>query len=225
MRIKSLLAVTLVAAMPLAHAADPKLTTDKQRLSYTIGFQMASQLRSDGIDVDPASLTQAITDVLSGADLKLTQEEMQATVEKYRDQRMAQMRETADRNLKASEAFLEKNKKEKDIVSLPSGVQYKVMKKGSGKKPAPTDTVSVNYRGTLIDGTEFDSNTNSGKPVTFPINGVIQGWQEVLPLMEEGSKWQVFIPPALAYGERGTGGTIGPNEALIFDIELVKVDK
>lgn len=225
MRIKSLLAVSLVAALPMAHAADSKLATEKQRLSYTIGFQMASQLRSDGIDVDPASLTQAITDVLSGGDLKLTQEEMQATVEKYRDQRMTQMRETADRNLKASEAFLDKNKKAKDIVSLPSGVQYKVMKKGGGQKPAPTDTVSVNYRGTLIDGTEFDSNADSGQPVTFPINGVIQGWQEVLPLMEEGAKWQVFIPPALAYGERGSGGTIGPNEALIFDIELVKVDK
>lgn len=224
MRIKSLLAVTLVAALPLAHAADPKPTTEKQRLSYTIGFQMASQLRGDGIDVDPAILTQAITDVLTGADIKLSQEEMQATVEKYRDQRMSQMREAADRNLKASQAFLEKNKKEKDVVTTASGVQYKVEKKGSGKKPAPTDTVSVNYRGTLIDGTEFDSNAESGQPVTFPINGVIQGWQEVLPLMEEGAKWKVFIPPALAYGERGTGGTIGPNEALVFDIELVKVN-
>lgn len=224
MRMKLLCAATLLALMPLAQAADPKPTTDKQRLSYTIGFQMATQLKGDGIDVDPATLTQAITDVLTGADIKLTEQEMQAAVQKYRDQRMSQMQETAGRNLKASEAFLEKNKKEKDVVSLASGIQYKVLKTGAGKKPASTDTVSVNYRGTLINGVEFDSNAESGEPVTFPINGVIQGWQEILPMMEEGAKWQVFIPPALAYGERGTGGTIGPNEALIFDIELVKIN-
>jgi FKBP-type peptidyl-prolyl cis-trans isomerase FklB len=224
MTLKLLTAAALLALAPLAQAADSKFTTDKQRLSYAIGFQIGSQLKGDGLDLDTSALSQAIMDVLAGTDPQLTPDEMQAAVDKYRDQRMAQHQAAAQKNLEASSKFLEENKKNKDIVTLDSGLQYKVLTKGTGKKPSPTDSVTVNYRGTLTNGVEFDSSYSSGKPVTFPVNRVIQGWQDVLPMMEEGAKWQVFIPPQLAYGENGSGGTIGPNEALIFEIELVKVN-
>jgi FKBP-type peptidyl-prolyl cis-trans isomerase FklB len=121
------------------------------------------------------------------------------------------------------EAFLSENKKKEGVKTLPSGLQYKVIKAGTGKKPGLNDTVTVQYRGTLIDGTEFDSSYRRGQPATFPVSGVIPGWTEALPLMEEGAKWQLFIPPNLAYGERGAGGLIGPNAALIFEVELISV--
>jgi FKBP-type peptidyl-prolyl cis-trans isomerase FklB len=132
-------------------------------------------------------------------------------------------KESADKNLKAGEAFLAENAKKEGVVTLPSGLQYKVIEAGSGKTPKASDTVTVNYRGTLIDGKEFDSSYKRGEPATFPVSGVIAGWTEALQLMKEGAKWQLVIPPGLAYGEKGAGPVIGPNSTLVFEVELIKV--
>jgi len=131
----------------------------------------------------------------------------------------------SEKQKQRGEAFLAENKKKEGVKTLPSGLQYKVVKAGSGKKPKLDDTVTVQYRGTLIDGTEFDSSFRRGQPATFPVSGVIPGWTEALPLMEEGAKWQLFIPPKLAYGERGAGGLIGPNATLIFEVELISIQE
>jgi len=134
-------------------------------------------------------------------------------------------KQQGEKNKKEGEIFLEANKKKEGVQTLPSGLQYKVLKAGAGKKPTATDTVTVHYRGTLIDGKEFDSSYQRGKPVTFPVNGVIPGWTEALPLMEEGAKWELFIPSNLAYGERGAGRDIGPNATLIFEVELISIEE
>jgi FKBP-type peptidyl-prolyl cis-trans isomerase FklB len=131
----------------------------------------------------------------------------------------------SEKQKQRGEAFLAENKKKEGVKTLPSGLQYKVVKAGSGKKPKLDDTVTVHYRGTLIDGTEFDSSLRRGKPATFPVSGVIPGWTEALPLMEEGAKWQLFIPPKLAYGERGAGSLIAPNATLIFEVELISIQE
>lgn len=204
-------------------AAEPKLDNDKSKFSYAIGVSIGRQIKGDGLDVDSAALTQAITDMINGTPPRLKPEEMQAAVENMQKKRNEQKQAMADKNLKSGKDFLAKNKKEKGVTELPNGMQYKVIKEGNGKQPKPTDTVSVHYRGTLISGTVFDSSIDRGEPATFPLNGVIKGWQEILPMMKEGAKWQVFIPASLAYGENGAGASIGPNETLIFEIELLSV--
>jgi FKBP-type peptidyl-prolyl cis-trans isomerase FklB len=147
----------------------------------------------------------------------------------FQKEMMAKQQELAKRlgekNKKEGEAFLSENRKKEGIKALPSGLQYKVVKAGTGKKPKSTDTVTTHYRGTLIDGTEFDSSYRRGQPASFPVSGVIPGWTEALQLMEEGAKWQLFIPPNLAYGERGAGSQIGPNATLIFEIELISIQE
>jgi FKBP-type peptidyl-prolyl cis-trans isomerase len=140
-----------------------------------------------------------------------------------REKQQAKMQVAGDANKKEGEAFLADNKSKEGVVALPSGLQYKVLKEGNGPKPTATDSVVCNYRGTLINGTEFDSSTKHGGPATFPVNGVIKGWTEALQLMPVGSKWQLFVPPDLAYAERGAGGDIGPNATLIFEVELVSI--
>jgi FKBP-type peptidyl-prolyl cis-trans isomerase FklB len=148
---------------------------------------------------------------------------MQAAFQAQQKKDMEKQAAVAKKNLDAGQAFLEANKKKEGVVTLPSGLQYKVVTEGKGKQPKSTDTVVAHYRGTLINGTEFDSSYQRNEPATFPVGGVIKGWQEALPLMKEGAKWQVYIPSDLAYGPRGAGGDIGPNEVLIFDIELLSV--
>jgi FKBP-type peptidyl-prolyl cis-trans isomerase FklB len=143
----------------------------------------------------------------------------------FQKEMMAKQQAMADKNKKEGEAFLAENKKKEGVKTLPSGVQYKVIKAGTGKKPKLTDTVTVHYRGTLIDGTEFDSSYKRGQPASFQVSGVIPGWTEALQLMGEGAKWQLFVPSNLAYGERGTGGPIGPNATLIFEVELISVQE
>lgn len=157
----------------------------------------------------------------------MSEEEYRNTMANFRKEMMAkqqaQMKTKGEKNKKEGDAFLAENKDKKGIVSLPSGLQYKVIKEGEGDTPKATDKVTVHYRGTLIDGTEFDSSYGRGEPATFPVNGVIPGWTEALQLMNAGSKWQLFIPSKLAYGERGAGGKIGPNSTLIFDVELISI--
>jgi len=197
--------------------------TDKQKFSYTVGYQMGQNLKRQNLEIDPKLVAQGMQDVLAGTKPKMTPDEMHAAVQGYQKKEQEKMESVAKKNLEAGQAFLEANKKKEGVVTLPSGLQYKVVSEGSGKQPKSSDTVVAHYRGTLINGNEFDSSYKRNEPATFPVEGVIKGWQEVLPLMKEGSKWQVYIPSELAYGARGAGNAIGPNEALIFDIELVSI--
>jgi FKBP-type peptidyl-prolyl cis-trans isomerase FklB len=210
------------------YAQDVVLKTQKDKVSYSIGMDIGMTLKNQSIEVDPAILSRGIKDSMSGQKPLMAEQEIRDTIAAFQKEMMAKQQELAkqmgEKNKKQGEAFLAENKKKEGVKTLASGLQYKVIKVGTGKKPKATDTVTTNYRGTLVDGTEFDSSARQGKPATFPVNGVIPGWTEALQLMEEGAKWQLFIPSNLAYGERGTpGGPIGPNAALIFDIELVSI--
>jgi len=204
------------------------IKTERDKISYGIGMDIGENMKKQSIDIDPDMLAQGIKDVFAGKELLLTEEDFRNTMENFRKDMMAKqqmhMQEIAEKNKKGGEAFLEENKKKEGITALPSGLQYKVIKEGDGNLPKAIDTVTVHYRGTLIDGTEFDSSFSRGEPATFPVNGVIPGWTEALQLMKTGSKWQLFIPSNLAYGERGAGGRIGPNSTLIFDVELLSIN-
>jgi FKBP-type peptidyl-prolyl cis-trans isomerase FklB len=196
----------------------PVLKNQKEKVSYIIGMDIGGNLKRQSIDVDPNILTKGVQDALSGAKPLLSNEEIQETM-------VAFQKEMMEKQKQRGEAFLSENKKKEGIKTLPSGLQYKVIKAGTGRKPKLNNTVTINYRGTLIDGTEFDSSYRHGQPATFPVSGVIPGWTEALQLMEEGAKWQFFIPPNLAYGDRGAGGLIGPNATLIFEVELISVQE
>lgn len=217
------LPLILFSISSLALAEEAALSTPKQKLSYTVGYQIGQSIKRQGLEVDTDVVGQAIKDVMTDAQPKLKPEEMQAAVQAHQQASTQKRAAQAGENKKTGEAFLAANKKKEGVVTLPSGLQYKVITEGKGKKPKPTDTIVANYRGTLIDGKEFDSSYKGGQPATFPVNAVIKGWQEILPMMPEGSKWQVFIPSELAYGEAGAGADIGPNATLIFDIELISV--
>lgn len=206
------------------------LTTHEQKLSYAIGYSIGTRLGGDRIKIDLDAFMQAIRDTQAGKQPALSKQDMIATIKRFRDERRQaalKIRETmnkmAQARKKAGEDFLAANGKKKGIVTTKSGLQYQVIKAGTGKKPKATDRVVVHYRGTLHDGKEFDSSYKRNQPASFQVNGVIKGWQEVLPLMKEGAKWKVFIPQDLAYGARGAGRVIGPYEMLVFEIELVKV--
>jgi len=194
------------------------LKNQKEKVSYIIGMDIGSNLKRQSIDVDPNIFAKGIKDALSGEKPLLTEQEIQETM-------MAFQKEMMEKQKKRGEVFLAENKNKEGVKTLPSGLQYKVIKAGTGKIPKLNDTVTTHYRGTLIDGTEFDSSYKRGQPVSFPVSGVIPGWTEALQLMQEGAKWQLFIPSNLAYGERGAGGIIGPNATLIFEIELISIQE
>lgn len=217
-------AVALVVAGG-ASAAGTALETDKQKLGYTVGFQIGHSLMSDQLDVDVDALAQGIRDVLSGNEAQMTEEQMMAAIEKMQADRAAERERMATENLEAGRKFLAENGKRKGVKQTASGLQYEVLKAGSGAQPGPTDNVTVHYRGTLIDGTEFDSSYERGEPVTFGVDEVIDGWKEALPLMREGAEWRIFIPSELAYGSRGAGQDIPPNSVLVFDIQLISINK
>ncbi|KPK10872.1 MAG: hypothetical protein AMJ68_07955 [Acidithiobacillales bacterium SG8_45] len=206
----------------IAMSAAP-LKTQKQKFSYTIGFQVGMDFKRKGLDLDTEALLQAIRDVQEGKQPRLTQEQMQQALTNYKTELDAKRKELADTNLKLSQAFLDQNKTKKGVKVTASGLQYEVLKAGSGAKPKATDSVEVHYHGTLIDGRVFDSSVNRGQTVTFPLNGVIKGWQEALQMMKKGAKWKVAIPPDLAYGPMGSPPVIAPNMALVFEIELVDI--
>lgn len=203
------------------------LTTDKQKASYGLGYNLGVSLKRQEADVDADVLAEGLRDALSGKEARLSEEEARAAVMKLRDEVQAKMQAklaaVAAANKKVGDEFLAQNKAKEGVVTLPSGLEYKILKAGDGPKPTATDTVECNYRGTLIDGKEFDSSYKGGKPVSFPVNGVIKGWTEALQLMPVGSKWQLFIPADLAYGERGAGADIPPNSTLIFEVELLSI--
>ena len=217
-----------LASVCAAAATKTELKDLKDRVSYSIGMNIGRDFKMQKLDINPDLVAQGIKDEMSGKVL-MTQEDVKKTLGEFQAQMKAKnearMKELAATNKKEGEAFLAKNKKEKGVVTLPDGLQYKILKKGTGPSPTKDDTVTVNYRGTLVNGTEFDSSYKRGEPATFPVAGVIPGWTEALPLMKEGAKWRLFIPASLAYGERGAGNVIGPNAVLVFDVELLKVHK
>jgi len=205
----------------------PELKNDNDKISYSVGYQVGGDFKRQGIDLDPDLVVKGIRDGLAGTKPLMTPQEMNKTLvdlkKKIVAEEQRQKKEAAGKNLQEGKAFLAENAKKKDVKTLPSGLQYQVIEKGSGDSPKKTDTVTVNYKGTLIDGTEFDSSYKRGKPATFRVDGVIAGWTEALQLMKPGAKWQLFIPSELAYGERGAGSRIGPDSTLIFEVELISV--
>jgi FKBP-type peptidyl-prolyl cis-trans isomerase FklB len=204
------------------------LKTQKDKASYAIGLNIGKSMHKDSVDVDPNILLRGMKDGLAGAKPLLTDEEakaamvaLQADLRKKGEEKMLVQGEA---NKKQGDAFLAENKTKDGVVTLPSGLQYKILKEGTGPKPTTTDTVVCNYKGTLLDNTEFDSSYKRGQPATFPVSGVIKGWTEALQLMPVGSKWELFVPADLAYGARGgPGGGIGPNATLVFEVELMSI--
>ncbi len=217
------LGATLVVFNTTAHAAADSLSSPQQRLGYAIGMRIGKNIQKDGLEIDADALAQAIKDVMAGKPPQMSEEKRKAVFEQLNQQRMEKRNQKAQTRLEKGRENLAGNKKAEGIVELPSGVQYQVLKAGDGAQPTAENKVVAHYTGTLIDGTVFDSSVQRGEPATFSVGGVIKGWQEVLQLMKTGAKWQVFIPSELAYGQRGTGGDIGPNETLIFEIELLEV--
>ncbi len=210
-----------------APASTPALNSKKDKVSYAIGADLGKKLKTANIDVDPAILTRAMKDTLTGAKSEMSDDEIRATLtdlSKDLQQKQAMVaKEASEKNRKAGEEFLAANKGKEGVVALPDGLQYKVLTAGNGPKPAPSDTVVCNYKGTLIDGKEFDSSYKRGQPATFPVSGVIKGWTEALQMMPVGSKWQLFIPPDLAYGDRQAGPDITPGSTLVFEVELMSI--
>jgi FKBP-type peptidyl-prolyl cis-trans isomerase FklB len=228
---KRRIAMAMCAAVALsgaAFAADaPELKTDKEKISYSIGMNLGGSLKRDSIEVDPDMLAKGLKDSYGGGKTLLTEDQARQALEDLQKTLMAKKAETmqklSEKNKADGEKFLAENGKKEGVKTLPSGLQYKEIAPGTGKSPKTTDTVTTHYKGTLIDGTEFDSSYKRGEPVSFPVSGVIAGWTEALQLMKEGAKWQLFVPPSLAYGDRGAGREIGPNATLIFEVELISI--
>jgi len=206
----------------------PEIRDENDRISYSVGYQIGGDFKRQGVDLKSDLVVQGMRDAVQGTKPLLTPEEMNKTlVELKRKVTAAQQEErkmAAEKSRADGEAFLAENAKKEGVVTLPSGLQYKILKEGTGASPQATDNVTVHYRGTLIDGTEFDSSHKRNQPATFRVSGVIPGWTEALQMMKPGAKWQLFIPAKLAYGERGTGSAIPPNSTLIFEVELLKVN-
>ncbi len=203
------------------------LDTLTQRLSYIVGENMAHQLKNDGLALDSAAVALAINDVMAGNSSRLTDAEKRSTVEQVQkesqEKQMAAHAEQSAKNKAEGAAYLAENSKKEGVVTTESGLQYKELKAGSGAKPGKSDRVKVHYRGTLIDGTVFDSSYDRGEPIVFPVTGVIAGWVEALQLMQVGSKFELTIPSNLAYGANGSGPVIGPDATLIFEVELLAI--
>ena len=225
----ALVGITMAGCNEEKKAEAPALTTQEQKVGYAIGAQIGAQLAMTKDDIDSNALVAGLTDAMNGTELKLTDQQMQeakmAFQKKVQEKAQEEMTKLAEANKAEGEKFLAENKTKEGVVTLPSGLQYKVIQAGTGATPTAADTVVTHYTGTLINGQVFDSSVQRGEPATFPVNGVISGWTEALQHMKVGAKWQLFIPAELAYGERGAGQTIAPNSTLIFDIELLEIKK
>jgi|TARA_X000000950_G_scaffold285302_1_gene390855 FKBP-type peptidyl-prolyl cis-trans isomerase FklB len=219
------LAITLMPVGSNAENTMPTSPTEQfsYALGYQIGTQIARQMMTEGLDLDPGYLAQAIEDVLSGATPAITQAEMDAAITAIQQQSQEKSMEKVKAAEQAGQEFRQTYQSQEGVSETESGILYRVLTPGTGSQPKIDDTVVVHYRGTLVDGTEFDSSIRRGQPATFSLGGIIPGWQEALQLMNEGARWEVVIPPELAYGETGAGGAIGPQETLIFEIELIEV--
>jgi len=227
---KRIALITLAAALvsTLGAADENPLKTQQDKLSYMLGMNIGRDLKRNDVQVDPDLYMRGMKDSLSGGKTLLTDEEaaqvMNAFRSEMREKQMAKQKEAGDKNKKNGEAYLAANKAKEGVKTTPSGLQYKVLVQGTGKIPTTNDTVTTHYRGTLIDGTEFDNSYKRGEPASFPVTGVIKGWTEALLMMPVGSKWQLVIPAEIAYGERGRPN-IPPNSVLLFDIELLDIKK
>ena len=225
---KKLLIVLLLLIFAVANvSAEDTLKTQQEKIGYAIGMNIATNMMQQKVDVDADQLAAGLTAVLKGEKTVLTLEEMGEILTAYQQEmqmkQMAEMAAEAAKNEKSSQDYLDKNAKLDGVVTLPSGLQYKIVKAGEGASPKAESKVQVHYSGTLLDGTEFDSSYKRGEPASFPVNGVIAGWTEALQLMKEGAKWQLVIPSELAYAERGAPPMIPPNATLLFDVELLKI--
>jgi FKBP-type peptidyl-prolyl cis-trans isomerase len=203
------------------------LKTDKDKASYALGMSIGTGLHRQGIPVDPVVVARGLRDAMSGNKTLMTEEQMKSTLQQLRTEvgkeQAAKAHVAGEGNRKEGEAFLSANKSKEGVTALPDGLQYKVVKEGTGPKPTASDTVTVNYRGTLVNGKEFDSSYKRGQPVSFPVSGVIKGWTEALQLMPVGSKWELYIPADLAYGDNPPDPSIGPGNTLIFEVELLSI--
>lgn len=222
-----LAAVALILAGLPACAAETPFKTQQEKVSYALGQGMALNLRQQGAEVDLAMLIRGLQDVLAGGTPLLGEEELRTTLTQFqthlRQQQVDAMKKQAEANKAEGEAFLAGNQRKEGVVTLPSGLQYKVLKTGEGRKPVASERVECHYRGALLNGTEFDSSSRRGEPAVFGVSAVMPGWTEALQLMPVGSKWQLFVPADLAYGARGFPPQIGPNATLVFEIELLAI--
>ncbi|MGB9716026.1 MAG: FKBP-type peptidyl-prolyl cis-trans isomerase [Thermodesulfovibrionales bacterium] len=228
MRLRWLVVLGIIFFVSQAFAGEKLILKDnKDKVSYSMGVRVGNSLKRESIDINQDAFIQGFKDELSGHKKLMTDQEVNETLMNFQKEMMAKeaarLKELGEKNKKEGEAFLAENKNKEGVITLPSGLQYKIIKEGDGKVPTINDTVTIHYRGTLINGTEFDSSYKRGQPATFPVKGVIPGFSEALQLMKTGSKWQLFIPPELAYGERGAGDDIGPNATLIFEVELLSI--
>ena len=220
------------AKKPAATAPATTLKDTKEKFSYALGLSLGTNLRGNlrkqEVDFDPNIVALGMKDALANNKHLLTDQEADAVLKQMqaevREKQAAKVKAIGEKNKTEGAAFLASNKSKPEVVTLPSGLQYKVITAGAGPKPTASDSVVCNYRGTLLDGTEFDSSYKRGQPATFPVNGVIKGWTEALQLMPVGSKWQLFVPPDLAYGDRGAGQDIGPGSTLVFEVELLSIE-
>jgi FKBP-type peptidyl-prolyl cis-trans isomerase len=205
----------------------PELKAENDRISYSLGYQIGGDFKRQGVGLDPDLLVKGIQDAMSGTTPRMPPQEMRKTLvdlkKKVEADERKERKEKAAKTLSDGEAFLAANGMKEGVVTLPSGLQYKVIAEGTGRSPGAADNVTVHYRGTLVDGTEFDSSYKRDKPATFRVDRVIPGWKEALPKMKEGAKWQLFVPSKLGYGDRGSGPKIPPNSTLVFEVELISV--
>ncbi|MFT4583403.1 MAG: FKBP-type peptidyl-prolyl cis-trans isomerase FklB [Gammaproteobacteria bacterium] len=208
-----------------AHAAGISLETEKEKFSYSIGVQIGQSLVRQGVLLDADAFNLAVRDALDGSKPRLSGEQMEQALEKGESNVSGTLRERAKANLAAGKKYLAENKDKDDVVALSSGLQYKILRSGAGDFPKSNSTIKVHYTGSLIDGREFDSSRRRGEAAQLNLKQVVKGWQEAIPLMRVGSRWQIFVPPDLAYGPRGAGAVIGPNETLVFEIELLDIVK
>jgi FKBP-type peptidyl-prolyl cis-trans isomerase FklB len=213
----------LLALASLVNASE--LKTDKDKLSYIFGVQVGQGLRAEGVELEMDAFTAGIKDMLAGNNSQIDSAQAQILVSDYQEKKQQEMAKVSAKKQNESSTFLANNAKKDGVFVTASGLQYKIVEKGKGKSPTSENKVIAHYTGKLLDGTVFDSSHDRGEPATFPVSGVIKGWQEALPMMKEGGKWQIVVPANLAYGDRGVGNLIGPNETLIFDIELVSISK
>jgi len=221
-----ILGLTLLSGVCAAQEA-PTLEDEKERINYSVGYQVGGDFKRQGLEIDPEVMLRGMQDAFAEKEPLMTPKEMRSTLVELKKRITAgqkeQQREAAEKNLTEGRAFLAENGKKEGVTTLPSGLQYRVLAAGKGEAPKATDTVTAHYRGTLIDGTEFDSSYHRDQPATFRADRVIEGWKEALQMMKPGAKYELFIPPELAYGQRGLGSLVGPNSTLIFEVELISV--
>jgi FKBP-type peptidyl-prolyl cis-trans isomerase FklB len=215
------LILSLIVLLGFSSINAQNLNTEMEKVSYSLGVNVAKSVKSQGLEsIDSDAIAKAFKDVFEGNTLEISEEEANIVLQDYFG-KLANEKQKA--NVEAGQKFLDENAKKDGVVTTATGLQYEVLKEGSGDSPKETDNVTVHYHGTLIDGTVFDSSVDRGQPATFPVNGVIPGWVEALQLMNPGAKYKLFIPSNLAYGERGAGGAIGPNATLVFEVELISI--